>query len=171
MGHKYVVPYGLYGAKGYVSPTFAERTHFTQADLELLFEALVQMFEHDRSAARGEMIVRGIYDFEHIGTQGPSNADQNRREARLGCAHSHKLFETVNVTLAKDKEFPQAFGDYNVTLNGWQPANGDLAHASFPGVRAAIGPGRSRQCRGSICCCRIWMLAYSAARQRGKSSN
>src|SRR5437016_5826049 len=80
-------------------PAFAERTGFTDQDLELLFEAVLNMFEHDRSAARGEMVVRGLYDFEHFGTQGPSNAEQNRREARLGCAHAHKLFEGVKVRL------------------------------------------------------------------------
>jgi CRISPR-associated protein Csd2 len=117
MGNKHIVPYALYAAKGYVSPAFAERTGFTDADLELLFEALSQMFEHDRSAARGEMVVRGLYDFEHVGTQHENNAAQNRREARLGCAHAHKLFEGVKVELtegAKAKGFPESFADYEV---------------------------------------------------------
>ncbi|MCI0419165.1 MAG: type I-C CRISPR-associated protein Cas7/Csd2, partial [Acidobacteria bacterium] len=114
MGNKHIVPYALYTAKGYVSPAFAERTGFSQADLDLLFEALLHMFEHDRSAARGEMVLRGLYDFEHIGTQHPNNADQNRREARLGCAHAHELFEGVQVSLKDGKDFPESFGDYNV---------------------------------------------------------
>jgi CRISPR-associated protein Csd2 len=114
MGSKHIVPYALYCAKGYVSPAFAERTGFTQADLDLLFEALLHMFEHDRSAARGEMVVRGLYDFEHVGTQHENNAEQNRREARLGCAHAHKLFEGIKVKLKEDREFPQSFDDYNV---------------------------------------------------------
>jgi len=115
MGTKFVVPYALYAAKCYVSPPFAERTGFTGADLDVFFEALGQMFEHDRSAARGEMIVRGIYDFEHVGTQHENNADQNRREARLGCYHAHKLFEGIPVTLRDGKEFPEGFDDYKVT--------------------------------------------------------
>ena len=115
MGNKHIVPYALYAAKGYVSPAFAERTGFTQADLNLLFEALLQMFEHDRSAARGEMVVRGLYDFEHVGTQDATNAEQNRREARLGCAHAHKLFEGIEVRLKDGKEFPESFNDYEVT--------------------------------------------------------
>ncbi|HKQ03527.1 MAG TPA: type I-C CRISPR-associated protein Cas7/Csd2 [Blastocatellia bacterium] len=115
MGNKHIVPYALYAAKGYVSPAFAERTGFTDDDLKLLFEALLQMFEHDRSAARGEMVVRGLYDFEHIGTQGPNNAEQNKREARLGCAHAHKLFEGIKVSLKEGREFPQSFDDYKVT--------------------------------------------------------
>jgi CRISPR-associated protein Csd2 len=122
MGNKHIVPYGLYSAKGYVSPAFAERAGFTQADLDLLFEALLQMFEHDRSAARGEMVVRGLYDFEHVGTQGPSNAEQNRRESRLGCAHAHKLFEGIHVKLREGREFPQSFEDYEVACN-WTEAN------------------------------------------------
>lgn len=115
MGNKHIVPYALYCAKGYVSPAFAEKTGFTQSDLDLLFEALLNMFEHDRSAARGEMILRGLYDFEHVGTQHENNAEQNRREARLGCAHAHKLFEGIDVKLKDGKEFPQSFEDYQIT--------------------------------------------------------
>ncbi len=114
MGNKHIVPYALYAAKVYVSPAFAERTGFTNADLELLFDALNHLFEHDRSAARGEMVVRGIYDFEHVGTQHENNAEQNKREARLGCAHAHKLFEGIEVKLRDDVEFPQSFADYEV---------------------------------------------------------
>jgi CRISPR-associated protein Csd2 len=117
MGQKHIVPYALYSAKVFVSPPFAERTVFTTADLDLLFEALNEMFTHDRSAARGEMVVRGIYDFEHVGTQGPNNADQNKREARLGCYHAHKLFEGIKVKLKDGKEFPASFLDYQVTCD------------------------------------------------------
>ena len=122
MGNKHIVPYALYVAKGYVSPSFAERTGFTQTDLELLFQAIAHMFEHDRSAARGEMIVRGIYDFEHIGTHADETDEQqikqNLREARLGCAHAHKLFEGIQITLKEGKEFPESFVDYEVN-NTW----------------------------------------------------
>jgi len=123
MGNKHIVPYGLYAAKGYISPAFAEKTGFTDADLELLFQSILSMFEHDRSAARGEMIVRGLYDFEHVGTQHANNAEQNKREARLGCAHAHKLLEGVKVDLndeakAAGKTFPESFADYTVT-NMW----------------------------------------------------
>ena len=114
MGSKFIVPYGLYAAKIYVSPAFAERTGFTNSDLDVLFEALNYMFEHDRSAARGEMIIRGIYDFEHIGTQHENNVENNKREARLGCCHAHKLFEGIKVNLKDGKEFPESFADYEV---------------------------------------------------------
>jgi len=125
MGNKHIVPYALYEAKGYVSPAFAERTGFTQDDLELLFEALLNMFEHDRSAARGEMVVRGLYDFEHVGTQHENNAEQNIRESRLGCAHAHKLFEGIKIDLtndAKAKGFPESFGDYQINCK-WTAEN------------------------------------------------
>ncbi len=128
MGNKHIVPYALYAAKVYVSPAFAERTNFTNADLEVLFDALNHMFEHDRSAARGEMVVRGIYDFEHVGTQHENNAEQNRREARLGCAHAHKLLEGIGVQLRDGVEFPQSFANYEVSCK-WDTA--DLP----PGVR------------------------------------
>lgn len=122
MGNKHIVPYALYAAKGYVSPAFAEKTGFTQADLELLFKSLLNMFEHDRSASRGEMIVRGLYDFEHCGTQHANNADQNKREARLGCAHAHKLIEGVKVSLKDGKTFPESFADYDVKCE-WTEGN------------------------------------------------
>lgn len=113
-------------SKCYVSPAFADKTGFTNADLKLLFEALNDLFTHDRSAARGDMIVRGVYDFEHVGTQPESNKDQNKREARLGCAHAHVLLEGIEVRLQKknsdggDKEetAPQSFADYEI-INRW----------------------------------------------------
>lgn len=112
MGNKHIVPYALYAAKAYVSPVFAERTGFTDDDLSLFFEASVHMFTHDQSSARAEMTVRGIYDFEHVGTQNPNNAEQKKREARLGCYHAHKLFEGIKVSLKPDKTYPESFDDY-----------------------------------------------------------
>jgi CRISPR-associated protein Csd2 len=118
MGNKHIVPYALYVAKAYVSPIFAERTGFDDADLKVFFEALDHMFDHDQSAARAEMTVRAIYDFEHVGTQHPNNGGQNNREARLGCYHAHKLFAEIKVELRKGKEFPEKFEDYEIT-DGW----------------------------------------------------
>jgi CRISPR-associated protein Csd2 len=126
MGHKHIVPYALYTAKCFISPALAERngagTGFSEEDLGFFFEALGEMFTHDRSAARGEMIVRGIYDFEHVGTQHPNNGDQNNREARLGCYHAHKLFEGIKVKLVDGKTFPESFADYKVECQ-WNEAN------------------------------------------------
>ncbi len=117
MGNKHIIPYALYAAKVYISPVFAERTGFSNDDLTLFFDALGNMFTHDQSAARAEMTVRGIYDFEHVGTQSPNNGDQNKREARLGCYHAHKLFEGIKVELKPGKTYPESFDDYkdNIT--------------------------------------------------------
>ncbi len=117
MGHKYIVPYGLYMAKGYVSPPFAEKTGFDKRDLCLVFKALLDLFEHDHSAARGEMQMRGLYVFEHVGTQHENNAKQNSKEARLGCTHAHKLFDGIRCQLteeAQQKGYPENFSDYQI---------------------------------------------------------
>jgi CRISPR-associated protein Csd2 len=112
MGNKHIVPYGLYAAKVFVSPVFAQRTQFTDADLSLFFDALYDLFTHDQSSARAEMTVRGIYDFEHVGTQPAANAEQNVREAKLGCCHAYKLFEGIKIKLTDGKGYPESFDDY-----------------------------------------------------------
>lgn len=91
MGRKHIVPYGLYRAHGHISAKLAERTGFSDADLELLLEALSTMFEHDHSAARGEMSTRRLIVFKH------GNA--------LGNAPAHKLFERVRIGRSIDGEF------------------------------------------------------------------
>jgi CRISPR-associated protein Csd2 len=91
MGRKHIVPYGLYVAHGFISAKFAERTGFTEADLDLLLEALTNMFEHDRSAARGEMTTRKLIVFRH--------------ENALGNAPAHTLFDRVRIGRAVDGEF------------------------------------------------------------------
>ena len=83
MGRKYVVPYGLYRAHIFVNAKLAERTGFTQEDLDHVFDALKSMFEHDRSAARGEMSSRRVIAFKHAST--------------LGNAPAHALFDRVTV--------------------------------------------------------------------------
>ncbi len=91
MGRKHIVPYGLYVAHGFISAKFAERTGFSDADLDLLFEALKSMFEHDRSAARGEMTTRRLIAFRH------ANA--------LGNAPAHALFDRIRIGRNVDGEF------------------------------------------------------------------
>lgn len=91
MGRKHIVPYGLYVAHGFISAKFAERTGFSEDDLALLLEALGNMFEHDRSAARGEMTTRRLIVFRH--------------ENALGNAPAHRLFERVQIGRAVDGEF------------------------------------------------------------------
>lgn len=101
MGRKHTVPYGLYMAHGFVSSFLAKQTGFGEDDLELLWQSLEHMFEHDRSAARGEMSTRGLYVFKH--------------DSELGNAHAHKLFERIKVK--KIADVPRSFSDYAVEVN------------------------------------------------------
>lgn len=103
MGRKHTVPYSLYVAHGFVSAHLAAQTDFSDADLALLWESLSNMFEHDRSAARGEMATRGLYVFKH--------------ESQLGNAPAHDLFARVQPTLKKDVLVPRDFDDYNISVN------------------------------------------------------
>lgn len=104
MGRKYVVPYAMYRAEGFVSANLARKsTGFSEEDLELLWEAILNMFEHDHSAARGKMAVRELIIFRH--------------ESELGNAPAHKLFDLVEVERI-DKEKPaRSHKDYKVTVN------------------------------------------------------
>ncbi|HFD88289.1 MAG TPA: type I-C CRISPR-associated protein Cas7/Csd2 [Gammaproteobacteria bacterium] len=103
MGRKFTVPYGLYVAHGFISAHLANQTGFGEDDLELLWQALTNMFEHDRSAARGEMSTRGLYVFKH--------------DSKLGNAPAHSLFERVDVMRKEGVTAPRAFSDYNINLN------------------------------------------------------
>lgn len=103
MGRKHTIPYGLYVTHGFVSAPLAGQTGFSEDDLELLWEALENMFEHDRSAARGEMATRGLYIFRH--------------DSKLGNAHAHDLFERIALARKPDVTVPRAFTDYDVNVN------------------------------------------------------
>lgn len=103
MGNKQIVPYALYRAHGFVSPHLAADTGFTEADLEVFWQALPNMFEQDRSAARGEMATRKLVVFEH--------------ESRLGNAPAHKLFERVSVERKDPSRPPREFSDYMVYVD------------------------------------------------------
>lgn len=105
MGRKHIVPYGLYRAHGFVSAKLAERTGFSDDDLQLLWSALINMFEHDRSAARGEMAARKLIVFEH--------------ETAMGNAPAHVLFDSVKVKRAEGTEDRPArsFADYRVSVD------------------------------------------------------
>lgn len=103
MGRKYIVPYGLYRVEGFVSANLARKvTGFSEDDLELLWQAILNMFEHDRSAARGKMAVRKLIIFKH--------------DSELGCAPAHKLFDSVKVSKKDGVDLPRAFSDYEVKL-------------------------------------------------------
>jgi CRISPR-associated protein Csd2 len=102
LGRKMTVPYGLYRCHGYISPYLAAQTGFSEDDLALLWRALVQMFEHDRSATRGQMSARGLYVFKH--------------ESALGNAPSHVVQGLVDVKATSD--VPRKFSDFAVTVAG-----------------------------------------------------
>jgi CRISPR-associated protein Csd2 len=138
MGNKHIVPYGLYAAKAFISPIFAERTGFDETDLAVFFDALKHLFSNDQSAARAEMNVRAIFDFEHVGTQTGRSAEQNKREAMLGCAHAHKLFEQViskRKTDSNGRTFPASFADYELREGEGLKRSGDGILEKFPGVK------------------------------------
>jgi len=117
MGRKSLIPYGLYLAKGFISAHLAADTGFSEDDLQLLWEALLGMYEHDRSASKGLMSVREpVFVFKHVGTD--SDPDQRRRQAMLGCAPAHKLFELVEVRKRQGVESPRRFSDYEVAFHG-----------------------------------------------------
>lgn len=91
MGRKSLIPYGLYVAKGFVSANLAEGTGFTEKDLELLWEALANMYDHDRSASKGVMSCRKLIVFKHVGTD--SNEEQRLRQAKMGCCPAQKVLD------------------------------------------------------------------------------
>jgi len=103
MGRKYIVPYALYRVEGYISAFLAEKTGFSEDDIELFWDALINMFEHDHSAARGKMSSRKLFVFEH--------------DSALGNAPAHKLFDLVEIS-SKDPDRPtRSYNDYKVSIN------------------------------------------------------
>lgn len=115
MGRKHIVPYGLYRAEGYISAHLASKkvteksgdtfniTGFSEDDLALLWEAIINMFEHDHSAARGKMTVRNLIVFTH--------------ESRLGNAPAHKLFDAVKIERLDANKPPRSYSDYQVIID------------------------------------------------------
>ena len=114
MGRKELVPYGLYVAHGFVNPFLAAQTGFSAEDLALLRTALCQMFEHDRSGARGEMATRALVVFEHA--------------TPLGNAPAHRLFERVQIRLKDESRPPRKYEDYEVKVNDTDLPQGITLH-------------------------------------------
>lgn len=113
MGRKSVIPYALYRAEGYVSAALANKvTNLSEEDLELLWTAIINMFENDHSAARGKMCMRKLYVFKH------SNV--------LGNCPSHILFDKIQVNLKNEEEPPRRFGDYRITVEDQMPEGVEL---------------------------------------------
>jgi len=103
MGRKHIIPYGLYRAHGFISAKLAERTGFSEDDLALFWQALTNMFEHDRSAARGEMAARKLIVFKH--------------DSAMGNAPAHVLFDAIKIERTGDgSEAPRSYADYQVSI-------------------------------------------------------
>ena len=102
MGRKFTIPYGLYRCHGFISAHLSKQTGFDEGDLELFWQALIQMFDHDRSASRGEMSPRGLYVFKH--------------DSELGNAPATKLLEMVKINKNNDSPARQ-FSDYTVSID------------------------------------------------------
>ena len=104
MGKKFIVPYAMYRCEGFVSANLARKTTgFSQEDLELLWDAILNMFENDHSAARGKMAVRKLIIFKH--------------DSELGNAPSHKLFDAVHAKLVEGVTVPRSHDDYIITVD------------------------------------------------------
>jgi CRISPR-associated protein Csd2 len=104
MGRKYIVPYGLYRVEGYISANLARKsTGFSEDDLKLLWQAIINMFENDHSAARGNMAVRELIVFKH--------------DTELGSVPAYKLFERVHVAKKRTVTMPRSYSDYNVEVD------------------------------------------------------
>ena len=102
-GNKFIVPYGLYIAEGYISANLARKvTGFSVDDLELLWDAIINMFEFDHAAARGKMAVRKLVIFKH--------------DSELGNVPAYKLFDAIKIERKKDVEVARSFSDYNISI-------------------------------------------------------
>jgi len=108
IGKKSIIYYGLYRAEGYISASLAQKvTGFSESDLELLWNAIINMFEDDHSAARGKMCMRKLYIFKH--------------ESHLGNAPSHTLFDKITVVKKENITTPRNFSDYTITIDTAMP--------------------------------------------------
>ena len=121
MGRKSLIPYGLYVARGFISANLAEGTGFSEDDLNLFWEALVNMFDHDRSASKGFMSCRKIIIFKHVGTD--SDPAQRARQAKMGCCPAHRLLDInaegsiVHVERQAKDYAPRNYHDYRLTIH------------------------------------------------------
>ena len=113
MGHKSMIPYALYRAEGYISAALANKiTDLSEEDVELLWNAIINMFENDHSAARGKMCMRKLYVFKHSSV--------------LGNCPSHILFDKISVEMEEGKVIPQGFKDYQIMVDVQMPEGVEL---------------------------------------------
>lgn len=116
MGRKQLISYGLYEVRGFISANLANETGFDEQDLKVLFEAILNMYEHDRSASKGHMsVISPLIIFRHVGTD--SDKEQRIRQAKLGCAAAHKLFDLVSIKKKDEIEFARNYHDFKLTVD------------------------------------------------------
>ncbi|MDX9719430.1 MAG: type I-C CRISPR-associated protein Cas7/Csd2 [Myxococcota bacterium] len=116
MGRKSLIPYGLYVARGFVSAHLAHDTGFTEEDLGILWDALLGMWDHDRSASKGFIAARKLFVFKHVGTD--TAHEQRGRQAMLGCAPAQDVLDLGRVVeVQRNREAPRRFEDYTITVH------------------------------------------------------
>jgi len=137
MGRKQLIPYGLYEGRGFVSANLAEQdgttkgTGFDEDDLKLLWESLLNMYEHDHSASKGQMsTVQPLIVFRHVGTD--TDSAQRERQAKLGCAPAQRLFDLIKAEKKESIEFARSYKDYVLTVDmGRLPKGVEIGFGTF----------------------------------------
>lgn len=144
MGRKQLIPYGLYQGRAFVSANIADDTGFSDDDLQLFLDALIGAYELDRSSSKGQIFtVLPMIIFKHVGTD--SDEKQRVRQAKLGCAPAHKLFDLVTVERLGD--LPRKFRDYRFTVHaGACPAGVEIGYVFEEGGRAKTFWGTPPEC-------------------------
>ncbi|MEG1926005.1 MAG: type I-C CRISPR-associated protein Cas7/Csd2 [Ruthenibacterium sp.] len=132
MGRKQFIPYGIYEARGFISANLAQETGFDEKDLKILFEAILNMYEHDRSASKGQMsVITPLIIFRHVGTD--TDLEQRSRQAKLGCAPAHRLFDLAQVHKREDVDYPRSWRDYTAKIAlDERPAGVDIGFLCSP---------------------------------------
>jgi CRISPR-associated protein Csd2 len=131
MGRKQYIPYGLYEGRGFISANLSDAenngTGFDDNDLNILWESILNMYEHDRSASKGQMsTIAPLIIFRHSGTD--SDMEQRKRQAKLGCAPAHKLFNLVEVKKTTKEVIPRMISDYQLLIHfSKRPKGVDIA--------------------------------------------
>ena len=118
MGNKAFIPYGLYVMKMTVSANLAEKTGFSEEDLKVLLESVMQMYNLDASSSKmGMSVLSPIVVFKHVGTTDPANVEQLEKECKLGCAQAYQLFNMLSVERKADVELARDYTDYDIKLH------------------------------------------------------
>jgi CRISPR-associated protein Csd2 len=125
MGRKSFIPYGLFVAPGFISAFQAQRTGFSEGDLEMLCEAIMNMFEHSRTSGKGMMSTHRLIVFKHLGTR--EDPEQQAQQAKLGCAPAHRLLtlgQVVRILRQDETRPPRTYADYAVSVDQSQLPEG-----------------------------------------------